>query len=224
MEHSSQRHKKRVLVGEDSPEGQKLIAAYLRTLPVEFSVVDNGQALLDVARSKEIDLILVDTSMPVMSGDEAAGILRAEGFSRPIICISASNSDWIDAQREKARFDATLGKPFDRDVFLRTVAGFLGLPYQQSILPAETFEPLQKSFLDQLPGQIAAMQEALRTNNYKELKYLAHKSRVASLFGFSKVAEICARIDQSIQDQQYDGLSSALEELVGWIDARKLPA
>ncbi|MES2791459.1 MAG: ATP-binding protein [Planctomycetota bacterium] len=84
----------RVLIAEDGPDNQRLIALYLRKAGATVSAVDNGQlavalALAEEASGTPFDLILMDMQMPVMDGYEATERLRAAGFRRPIVALTA---------------------------------------------------------------------------------------------------------------------------------------
>ena len=72
------------------------------------------------------DLVLMDIQMPVVDGYEATRRLRAKGFRRPIVALTAHA---LDIEREKSRAvgcNGHLTKPVDRDelidVIVRTLA------------------------------------------------------------------------------------------------------
>lgn len=82
----------RVLLVEDGPENQRLIATILRRAGLQVEVAGNGlEGLARVAEAGEAayDLVLMDMQMPELDGYEAARRLRAAGFDRPIIALTA---------------------------------------------------------------------------------------------------------------------------------------
>ncbi|MEN9844807.1 MAG: hypothetical protein RLZZ612_2636 [Pseudomonadota bacterium] len=91
-----------VLVAEDHPVNQKLVAAILKKLGCEGVFCDNGQLALEAFHRQHFDLVLMDIHMPVMDGLEATRQLRQQcpdPVSLPIIALSA---DVMNDAQEKA--------------------------------------------------------------------------------------------------------------------------
>lgn len=84
----------RVLLVEDGPDNQRLIAFHLRRLGLEVTVADDGvqgyqMATGAVDRGDPFDIVLMDMQMPRMDGYEATAKLREGGYTRPIIALTA---------------------------------------------------------------------------------------------------------------------------------------
>ena len=84
----------RVLVVEDVELNQRLLAAILRRAGADVDLADDGRMGVELAlaaerRGEPYDLVLTDMQRPVMDGYEAARALRAAGFARPIIALTA---------------------------------------------------------------------------------------------------------------------------------------
>ena len=113
----------RILVAEDSPDSQVVIARLLEKIGAEVGLAANGEnavrmALDAVADGKPFDFILMDMQMPVMDGYMATGRLREEGYTAPVIAIT---SHAMKGDREKclaAGCDDFLAKPVDRQQLL----------------------------------------------------------------------------------------------------------
>jgi PAS domain S-box-containing protein len=93
----------RVLLVEDGPDNQRLIASLLRKGGATVDIADNGEVGMRRARAAEAsgtpyDVILMDMQMPVVDGYEATRGLRAAGYTRPIIALTAHAMDQ-DRQR-----------------------------------------------------------------------------------------------------------------------------
>lgn len=114
-----------ILLADDFIDNQRFLTMWLKKLGLNVTAVENGQEVLNQVAKKQFDLILMDLSMPVMDGFEATKHLRANGFEKPIIAISA-NID--ESSREEARAAGCsdfLGKPLEREVFAAMVKKYL---------------------------------------------------------------------------------------------------
>jgi two-component system, sensor histidine kinase and response regulator len=81
----------RVLVAEDNPVNQKILAALLVKEGHAVVLAQNGREAADYYRAETFDLILMDVQMPVMSGLDAAREIRSVKTSVhvPIVALTA---------------------------------------------------------------------------------------------------------------------------------------
>jgi DNA-binding NarL/FixJ family response regulator len=78
----------RVLLADDEPD---FLAVSTRLLEPEFDVVkavEDGKQMLDAAPSLNPDLVVLDISMPVLNGIEAARQLRSLGCQARIVFLT----------------------------------------------------------------------------------------------------------------------------------------
>jgi Amt family ammonium transporter len=116
----------RVLLVEDGPDNQRLIATILRKAGAEVTVAGNGQAGCDLVREATIrgepyDVVLMDMQMPVLDGYEATAQLRRGGYRRPVIALTAHA---MQGERERclaAGCDDFVCKPITRAALVDTV-------------------------------------------------------------------------------------------------------
>ena len=119
-----------VLVAEDSPDSQRLVAFYLRKMGLQSVIVPDGRqavnnALAAVGANNPFNMILMDMQMPSLDGYEATRELRARGYKGVIVALTANA---LAGDREKcleAGCDEYLTKPIERDVFVGTCARLL---------------------------------------------------------------------------------------------------
>lgn len=105
----------RVLVAEDNPVNQMVVASLLRKYGCTVDVVADGQAAVRACAAVRYDLVLMDCMMPIMDGYEATRTLRAvPGDPRlPIVALTART---LDGERDRclaAGMDDYLTKPIE---------------------------------------------------------------------------------------------------------------
>jgi CheY-like chemotaxis protein len=127
----------RVLLVEDGPDNQRLIAYLLRKAGAEVVVAENGQVALDKivsaapsADGKQtqsfapFDVVLMDIQMPVLDGYEVTRRLRAMGYKGPIVALTAHAMNQDRQQCLDAGCDGYLAKPLEQRVLLEIVAQY----------------------------------------------------------------------------------------------------
>jgi signal transduction histidine kinase/CheY-like chemotaxis protein len=111
----------RVLVVDDNPMNQRVLAAIVRKAGYAVSLVGDGQQAVDHLREHQCDLVLMDCQMPVLDGWEATGVVRElerlgqlPAASRSPLPILAVTANAMEGDREKcldAGMDDYLTKP-----------------------------------------------------------------------------------------------------------------
>jgi PAS domain S-box-containing protein len=116
----------RVLLAEDGADNQRIISYFLQKAGAEVLVAEHGRLAVDAAlaaagEGRPFDVILMDMQMPVMSGYEAAALLREENYPHPIIAVTAHAM--TDDRRKCLEMgcDDYLSKPIRREELLQVV-------------------------------------------------------------------------------------------------------
>lgn len=111
-----------VLLVEDFEDNQVLIGALLRGKGAEVDVAVDGKDGCKQAMAGDYDVVLMDIQMPEMNGYEAVAALRAAGYARPVVALTAHA---MKGERERclaAGFDSYLTKPIKTEELFSAVA------------------------------------------------------------------------------------------------------
>jgi PAS domain S-box-containing protein len=116
----------RILVVEDNPINQHLVAQLLHKAGHAVAVADDGQQALRAIAHGEFDVVLMDVQMPVMDGFEATAAIRrneqASGRHLPIVALTAHA---MQGDREKcleAGMDGYISKPIQKQELFAAIA------------------------------------------------------------------------------------------------------
>jgi PAS domain S-box-containing protein len=109
----------RVLLAEDTPANQKLVARILAKRGHEVQIAENGVQAIELAQAQAFDAILMDVQMPLMDGIQATAAIRTlqqqQGSRRvPIIAMTAYAMKGDQERCLAADMDAYLAKPINR--------------------------------------------------------------------------------------------------------------
>src|ERR1700685_536714 len=83
--------KPRILIVDDTPANLTLLSDLLLQRGYEVAVATNGPRALALAEAKRPDLVMLDVTMPEMSGFEVCRALKANEVTRaiPVLFLSA---------------------------------------------------------------------------------------------------------------------------------------
>ncbi|KFY94906.1 hypothetical protein V498_03652 [Pseudogymnoascus sp. VKM F-4517 (FW-2822)] len=119
---------KRILIVEDNHINQVLLQKMLKALG--FTIIDvawNGKEGVDMVKAGPLayNLILMDTSMPIMGGIEAAGLIHEMGLDIPIMAMIAHAMKEDRESFLKRGFDGYLSKPVRKPELRDTLVKWL---------------------------------------------------------------------------------------------------
>ncbi len=116
---------RRVLVVEDDPSIAIGLRINLESEGYEVHVADDGERGLELARTIEPDLIVLDVMLPKRNGLEVLHDLRAEGRTMPIIILSAKSAEMDKVAGLELGAEDYVAKPFSLAELLARVRGAL---------------------------------------------------------------------------------------------------
>jgi PAS domain S-box-containing protein len=119
----------RLLLAEDGPDNQRLIAHILRKNGAEVQVAENGKIAIEmltidgtiegILRSPSpFDVMISDMQMPVLDGYSTVRLLRSKGGKMPIIALTANAMSSDVEKCMEAGCNAYASKPIDKAILI----------------------------------------------------------------------------------------------------------
>jgi signal transduction histidine kinase/CheY-like chemotaxis protein len=236
---ASPKNKPLILIVEDHPVNQKLFSLFMEKLGYPSLLACDGLEALDKAASGSPGLIFMDIQMPRMNGYEAAVQLRKQGFTRPIIAVTASA---LSDERERCAgvgFDDILVKPFKRPELELMLNKWIGIrqegpafgAFSAPAMPAaglgtevfdvkdlmETFMDdrdtagsLLAQFIERTGDQIAAIPALLDQEDWESAHRMAHTIKGSALtLGGKDLGKAAARLELACKNRDKAEMSAA---------------
>jgi DNA-binding response OmpR family regulator len=146
-------NKHKILVIEDDLELRGALTDQL-SLYEEYEAVaaENGNKGVQMAKTEQIDLVIMDVGLPDIDGREAARILRRNGFKAPMIMLTGHDTDSDIVLGLESGANDYVTKPFRFAVLLARVRTLLR-QYETSedavfTIGPYTFRPSSKLLLN----------------------------------------------------------------------------
>lgn len=119
--------KKKILLAEDHDDSRAFLKFMLELDGYEVVEATNGQQAVEYAEDGQIDLLLMDISMPDMSGLTAIERIREIGVSKnvPAVALSAFGNSFHE-KALKAGFDYFVDKPINITALEPILERYLG--------------------------------------------------------------------------------------------------
>jgi CheY-like chemotaxis protein/HPt (histidine-containing phosphotransfer) domain-containing protein len=216
-----------VLLAEDTPDIQGLVAMLLANAGADVRAVDDGQRAVETAwtsqrEGKPFDIILMDMQMPVMDGFQATRRLRLEGYDGRIVAMTAHSMQGDCEKCLAAGCDDYISKPIDPDRLIEVVAKSLNTnridktPINADLVVEPTsgkedvlysqyadrpvIAGILSEFISRLDGRIRAMEAALLDSQADELQHLAHQLKgTAGSYGYPALSTAAKALEDHVQ-------------------------
>ena len=104
----------RILVADDYETSAELVCELLEHLGHVACFATSGRAALDLARTFEPDIAILDLDLPDISGHTVAQSLRSDGRKVFIVALTGSDAPEDRARAHDNGFDHFVLKPPDR--------------------------------------------------------------------------------------------------------------
>ena len=117
----------RILIVEDNPANQKVVAVLLGKRGYQTFVVTNGRQALEALEDSRYDLVLMDVQMPVLDGLETTRIIRkdARWSTLPVVGLTAHAMSGDRERCLEAGMNDYVAKPVRMPALLETVSKYV---------------------------------------------------------------------------------------------------
>ena len=229
----------RILVVEDNPVNQKVVAAILKKKRYAVDVVCDGQQAVYALRAApdRFSLVLMDVQMPVLDGLEATRMIRLESGSAaiPIIAMTAHAMNGDRERCLQAGMNGYVSKPVHPAHLLATIEQHLG--ERGSVVRNEIAEPSAKPiasnmantdldllqgmmhlFLQLAPERMHKLRAAMQDLDAQKAALESRKiSTAAERITARPVAEWAKKVESAAQSQDFLSANEALTRLASEI-------
>ncbi len=106
-----------ILVVEDNKINQMITKKILNKMNLKCEIIDNGEDAVDMVRTNNYDIVLMDIHMPGISGIEATKRIRAFDKNQTIFALTAVTLEDKMHEFEEAGFNDIISKPFKQEDF-----------------------------------------------------------------------------------------------------------
>lgn len=125
---SEPRRKYLILIADDRASSRELLRVVLERAGYDVLEAQDGEAALELIRTRKPDLILLDLQMPKLDGLAVLEAVRSDPrfASLPVVALTASAMRGDRERILEAGFTAYLAKPAGPELLRETVAKLLG--------------------------------------------------------------------------------------------------
>lgn len=116
----------RILVIDDGPAVGDALKLVLEASGYEVVLVDKGREGIRQARKRRFDILIVDFSLPDISGLEVFKAIREQGGEAPVIMITAEGKPEVFTEAANLGAVGVLSKPFSPPDIFQLITKALG--------------------------------------------------------------------------------------------------
>ncbi|MCD8478159.1 MAG: response regulator, partial [Sulfurospirillum sp.] len=208
-----------ILLVEDNSVNQEIAREILEKEGMVVSVANHGKEALEWVEKQTFDGVLMDCQMPVMDGFEATRRIREEGYTLPILAMTANAMEGDKERCLACGMNDHISKPIDMAKLFVTMAKWIipSHPLKKEARLLQNNETLDEGIFD-VEG-LDVKKALLHVNNNRALlQKLWHRFEQTQ-------AKSIERIKKALEENQRDTAireAHTLKGLAGNIGATKL--
>ncbi len=184
---------KNILLVDDDDDLRDALTEQL-ALYEEFTVITEASATkgINLARSEQVDLLVMDVGLPDMDGREAVKLLRKGGFKSPIIMLTGHDTDSDTILGLEAGANDYVTKPFRFAVLLARIRAQLRTHEQSEDaifnIGHYTFRPSQKLLTEEDGNKVRLTEKETAIMKYlyrAEQKVISRDELLEQVWGYN---------------------------------------
>jgi len=117
---------KKIVVADDDSDLLELLRLYLTSAGLNVVTSQDAAGTLDMVRRSLPDAVLLDLNLASDDGAALAAQLRADGYNKPIVALSANSPGDDGEATQSGTFDARWTKPISRAQLIEGLADLVG--------------------------------------------------------------------------------------------------
>ena len=191
----------KILLIEDEPDINLISRKALEIRGYEVLWALNGPDGINLAQKEQVDLILLDVSMPEMDGYEVMEIIRAHKETRhiPVVFFSALV---LEGEVQKGLSLGALGyirKPFDPITLPDEVGKYLKNHQGNKLISTKQIncidEGLRKEYLFRMDEKLSFLKQLLKEKDFDTIIRIGHQLEGSGAsYGFPELSDIGSQI------------------------------
>jgi PAS domain S-box-containing protein len=221
-----------ILFAEDSPDNRLLISAYLKGLPYQLDVAENGRTAVEKFMHNKYDLVLMDVQMPIMDGHTAVRTIRKWENEQgrpptPIIALTASALSEDIRDSMEAGCNTHLSKPIKKARLLTAIRDFArpeaaapqGNGQKIVVEVDEEIKDLIPEFLQRKRDDLSLLITALERVDFEALRSIGHKIKGEGAgFGFQIMSDIGEALEEAARTRNAKSADQQVRALARYLD------
>jgi len=116
----------KILICEDNQLASRAMSVVLERQGFDTVTAVDGNRAIDLMRSEDFSLIIIDIHLPFHSGFELIRFLRSDMKKKtPVLIVSAFSDPQVQRQASEMKVSGYITKPFDPEDLIRKVRSAL---------------------------------------------------------------------------------------------------
>jgi CheY-like chemotaxis protein/signal transduction histidine kinase/HPt (histidine-containing phosphotransfer) domain-containing protein len=216
--------RKKLLLAEDDPSGQKLMEHMLSRLGYDVDLAKNGREVLQLLKDRSYSLVLMDMEMPEMDGFCCTREIRKEERFRDLPVIALTAHAMKEHRRKTIEAGCTdyLSKPVDRDELQAMLEKYLNCPENKpdnieaglsddDALMAE----LTEFFIEDLGKKIKKFKKDIKERNQEEVTRFGHSLKgTAGSYGFPQFSILGKELEDAGKSGEWEKIHALRQSLL----------